>query len=133
MAHKLVEQAVIAKLAADWSLCPVFTENGKAKPPSDGSNYVMVQFPVAQARRVTVNQRLYREEGAIRLVLHVRAGSGGEELRDWIEDLSALFCDQKFAGVTSLVPTPPYSSERPVGAYFWASTSVPYTFNFTRA
>ncbi len=133
MAHKQVEEAVEAKLATDWSHCPVITENGKATAPKDGSDYLVLQFPAADARRMAVNKRLYREEGAFRLVLHVRAGSGLARLRDLTEELAALFSDRKFAGVTSLVPAPPYSSERPDGAYFWASIAVPYTFNFTRA
>ncbi len=132
MAHHLVEEAVVAKLSADWSLCPVVTENGSVAPPADGAPYLVLQFPIANARRVTVNERRYREEGAFRLVLHVRAGSGLARLRDWSEQLSALFRDQSFGGVVCQVPGPPFTDGKGAdGGYFWAAIVAPYTFNYT--
>jgi hypothetical protein len=57
MAHKAVEDAVDAYLAAHWSTCPIFTENSEGSTPVDGSPFIIVQYPVANTERATVGQR----------------------------------------------------------------------------
>ncbi|PZU87346.1 MAG: hypothetical protein DI527_18905 [Chelatococcus sp.] len=131
MAHKLVEAAVEARLRALWSASPVFVENTEAEPPADGSGYLMLQFPVADASRSAINERAYREEGAFRVVLHVPRDTGVQQIRDQGEAIAALFCDESFAGVNCRVPGPTFVGDA-VGALSWASVTIPYDFNFTR-
>lgn len=132
MAHKEVEIAVEARLRAGSAL-PVFVENVVAEPPADGSAFLILQFPFASVERWPVNQRVYRETGGFRLVLHVPSGTGTDTIRDLGEQLAALFCDQTFGGVRCRVPGAPFVDDSPEGALIWASIVCPYEFVFTRA
>lgn len=131
MAHKTVETAVEARLRANWSACAIMVENGQETPPDGNAAYLTLQFPIAQARRWSTGTRLYREEGAFRLVLSIPAGTGVETLRDWGDDLGTLFRDVSFAGVVCQVPSPPFFDDRGEGSFAVAAIVCPYTFNFT--
>lgn len=133
MAHKQVEIAVEARLRAQWSTSPVFVENVIAESPADGSGYVVLQFPVASVERWPVNAKVYRETGAFRLVLHVPTGTGTDAIRDYGEQLAAIFCDETFDGVRCRVPGPPFVDDSTEGPLIWASIVCPYEYVFTRA
>jgi hypothetical protein len=131
MAHKAVEIAVEARLRAGTAL-PVFVENVIAEAPADGSAFLILQFPVASVERWPVNQRVYRETGAFRIVAHVPTGTGTDQIRDLGEQLAAIFCDQTFDGVNCRVPGPPFIDDSVEGPLIWASIVFPYDFTFNR-
>ena len=133
MAHRDVEIAVEARLRAQWNTSPVFVENVISSPPEDGAGFIILQFPVASVERWPVNERVYRETGAFRLVLHVPSGTGTDGIREAGEQLAAIFCDQTFDRVNCRVPGPPFIDDSPEGSLIWASVVVPYDFTFTRA
>lgn len=132
MAHKQVEIAVEARLRAHSPVAAVFVENVIAEPPADGSGYIVLQFPVASVERWPVNERVYRETGAFRMVLHVPRGTGTDAIRDYGEQLAEIFCDQTFDGVQCRVPGPPFVDDSPEGSLIWASIVCPYDFTFNR-
>lgn len=132
MAHKTVEEAVEARLRALWTECPIYTENLEAETPSDGSPFLLLQFPASQVRRWPINQRRYREEGGFRIVICLAAGTGMETMRDWGEMLRLMFLDVSFDGVNCRVPSDPFTDNRSTeGAYFYGALVVPFDFNFS--
>lgn len=132
MAHKQVEIAVEARLRASTAM-PVFVENVIAEPLADGSAYIVLQFPVSSIQRWPLGNRVYREVGAFRLVLHVPTGTGTDQIRDIGEQLAAAFCDQTFDRVNCRVPGAPFIDDRSEGGLIWASVVVPYDYSFFRA
>lgn len=133
MADVQVTVAVEARLGETWDGIPVFGVNSnKGRPPSDGSPFLMVQYPVVtDRRRMAVNAPIYREEGGFRLVLNETRGIGLQQGMERSKRLDDLFRDQKFAGVTCQVPSSPLiDDDNEDGNYFQLSMVVPYTFNF---
>jgi hypothetical protein len=134
VASKAVEDAVDAYLAAHWthsSVCPILMENNQGDAPDDGSSFLLVQFPISNVTRPTVNQRYYREEGGFRIVINVERGGGTAKIRQYGDELSDIFRDQKFSGVNTLVPSEPFTDDSSdQGNYFTGAMVVPFTFNF---
>ncbi len=133
MAHKNVENAVEARLRAGFTRAPILTENQESETPGDGSAFVELQFPVSDAERWAMGSRVYRETGGFRIVISLPVNSGIQLMRDWGEEIGALFCDAKFDGVVCQVPSDPFTDQRRTeGSYFQGSVVCPYTYNFTR-
>lgn len=132
MAHKTVEEAVEARLRALWTECDVFTENFETQTPSDGSPFLLLQFPVSQVARWPINQRYYREVGGFRIVICLPTGTGMDTMREWGEQLRLMFLDESFDGVNCRAPTDPFTDDRSTdGAIFMGAMVVPYDFAFT--
>lgn len=130
MAQKAVVDAVSARLAAQWSACPVYGSNVQGEVPLDGSPFLLTQYPVANVQRTT-HSRTYREEGAIRLVISVERGSGIAQALAWGDQLATLFRGQTFGGVECKAPTSPLvHDDNDDGLYFRTSVVVPYWFSF---
>ena len=132
MAHKNAEIAIEQRLRANWSHCPIFTENKETEQPTNGQDaFLVLQFPFSDPQRWSVGTRLYREEGGFRIVISVPRGIGVDVIRDWGEELRTLFLDVKFSGVECKVPSDPLSDDRSdAGPYYTAFMVVPYTFQW---
>lgn len=131
MAHASVVEAVEAKLAAEWSQCPVVGINTVGEAPQDGSPYLLVQYPAASTARVAVNEGYYREEGGIRFVMHLSPGEGIARANLWAGILARMFRYAEFGGVKTEAPTSPfYDDSNDAGAYFLATVLVPYTYDY---
>ncbi|MFC5421036.1 phage tail terminator-like protein [Bosea eneae] len=133
MAHRQVEEAVEARLRANWSGAAIHAENDQETTPGDGSAFVTVQFPFSETKRWPLGQRMYREEGRFRLVMSVPTGTGKAALRTWGEELSALFRDVSFNGVTCQAPGSPATIDDGEGGYHVAAFTCPYHFTFQEA
>jgi hypothetical protein len=132
MPRKAVVDAVEARLGATWSGLPVWGANNQGEPPGDGSEFVMVQYPVAETRRMSLGTRRYREEGAIRFVIHAQRGFGAGRALTLADDIAELFRDVTFDGVETRRPSSmPIGNDNDRGNYFVASVTVPYAFDFT--
>jgi hypothetical protein len=130
MASKYVEEAVETYLAANWSDCPVLTENEEQEAPADGSPFLVVQFPVADSRRPPLYTRVYREEGGFRILINVERGGGTTKMRQYGDDLVQLFRDVEFDGVKCRTPTEVFTDdESDRGNYWVGSLVVPYECN----
>lgn len=133
MAHKKVEEAVEARLRANWTASAIFAENDEASAPGDGSSFVTLQFPFSETRRWSMGTRLHREEGRFRVVISIPTGTGKATVRDWGDQLAALFRDAKFGGVQCKSPGSPATIDDGEGGYHVAAFTVPFTFNFREA
>lgn len=133
MALKAVVDAVEARLAANWTTCPVIGANSQGDAPSDGSAYLVVQYPAANSRQASFGApgaNVWREDGAFRLVVHVPRGSGIATLLTWSETLAALFRGALFDSVQCFAPSSPTIDDRnEAGNYFTASFAVPYRYD----
>lgn len=130
MANKLLEQAVEARLRARWSHCDIFVENELDTPPTDGSPYLMLQFPVARDQRWALNKRFHQQDGAFRVVIHLGIGIGTDRMRDWGEEIAAIFRGERFSGATCDAPQPPGEGGKN-GTYYWAAVVVPFLFHYS--
>jgi hypothetical protein len=135
MAAKGVVDAVEARLAASWNRCPVFglNLNSNAETPRDGSDYLVVQYPVANEEHVGlggIGERIYREEGGFRLVLHVARGTGAGRGLTWMDELRALFRGVTFDGVACLTASsPPIGDGNGSGNYFVLTAAITYYYD----
>lgn len=131
MASKEVMDAVKARLQANWTRCTVSYGNKEAAPPA--APFLMVQYPVAEEQQITVGSpgnNVFREEGAIRLVLQVKRGSGLDEWAGWMNELRALFRGKQFGGVTTYAPSPEVLDDRNDDGLYWAlSCAIPYKYD----
>ena len=135
MASKAVVDAVKARLAANFTRCVVLVDNVDTRGPVDGSPYLDVQFPLANENQITAGtpgRNVFREEGAIRLVLSIRLGDPLDNALAWIDELRALFRGVQFAGVTTFAPSPSVQDNAAYvagGTRVLLSTAVPYHFD----
>jgi hypothetical protein len=132
MASKAVEDAVDAYLAANWTACPIYTENQQGSVPDDGSAFITLQFPVANVERLSPSSRLYWEEGGFRILINVQRGAGTATIRDYGAQLATLFRDVTVGNIVHcLVPTEAFTDDQSdKGLYFTGTVVVPYTYTF---
>lgn len=128
MSSKVVEDTIQAHLEANWNArSPVLTENEQGETPGDGSPFIVLQFPVANFRRVSITSRLYEEKGGFRIVINLERGSGTALMRQWGEDLAAMFRNQLIGTVDCLVPTEPFTDDQSdEGNYFTGAMTCEY-------
>jgi len=129
MPSAAVEAAFQARLASDWTQCPVLLDQS-VDPPATANAFIVVQYPVQNSRH-PVLQRTYLEEGAARLVLNVRSGlelSYGLGLAD---TLASLFRTVRFDGVETFAPSAPIiNDQNDDGNWFELAVVVPYRYQF---
>jgi hypothetical protein len=131
LASKAVEDAIDAYLAANWSNCPIFTENQQSETPDDGSPFLLLQFPVSIVTRSVVDRRYYTEEGGFRIIINVQRGEGTDTIRQWGAELAALFRDQDVGPVECKIPTEPFTGdESDQGNYFQGAMVCRYIYRF---
>jgi hypothetical protein len=135
MARQSVIDAVKARLAANFSACPVVDQDTTAQGPGDGSIYLVVQFPVANERQITIGapgNNLWREEGSLRLVISVRSGDPLDQANTFIDQARAIFRGKQFSGVTTYAPSPAVQADPEFvgGTRVELSSSVPYQSDF---
>lgn len=126
--------AIEARLAANWSHSVIFGPNAEGEPPTDGSPYVLVQYPVAAEENHVglggVGNRTFREEGGFRVVLHIQRSKGVTEGRAWIEELRSLFRAAQFDGVScTTVSNAAENDSSENGNYYLLSFAVTYYFD----
>lgn len=131
MASKITEDAIEAYLAAHWTDCPVFLPNQQGEAPADGSAFIELQFPVADSQRMSIGDRLYREDGGFRIIINVEKGLGVEKLRTWGDQLSSLFRDVQVGPVHCLVPSEPFVDDAGgEGNFYTAAFVTPFWRTF---
>jgi hypothetical protein len=133
MASAAVMQAVSARLAALWSTTPVVVDDTTGQGTPDGAPYVTVEYPLSRENQITIGSpgnNVWREDGAIRLVLVNPTGSGLVAPLATMDQLRALFRGKQFAGVTTFAPSPPVVDPTNYqGGRFKVTSAVPYYFD----
>jgi hypothetical protein len=132
MASKEVVDAVNARLAS-WTTLPFVGPNLEGDTPADASQYVLVDYPVANAMQMSVGApgyNVWREEGVFRLIIHAGRGKGVDDALIYAGQLAALFRGKSFDGVNTDAPSPPITDDRSEnGNYFLIAIAIPYEFD----
>lgn len=135
MPSAVVEAAFRERMEANWTDTIIIGVNGVTETPSDGTAFVLIQYPVVQNTRPTLTRRRF-EEGTARIILNAPSGDG---LPDWLEkadSISDLFRGDKLKIGTSLnveifEPSPPIIDDNnEEGNYFSLAVIVPYRYQF---
>jgi hypothetical protein len=133
MAGKVVVDAAVARLKANWTLCAIVEDDTTGQGTGDGSPYVTLEFPVSTEEQITVGApgaNVFRERGVIRIKLVSPTGQGLSQPTDWIDQLRALFRGKQFSGVTTFAPSPGViDNTNYIGGKFVLSSAVPYYFD----
>lgn len=130
MASAAVVTAVEARLAANFTRCPVVSLNLLGTAPDDGSPFLTVQYPVANGQQQSIGSpgaNVWREDGAFRLILNIRRAQGVTEGMQWADELAALFRGKQFGGMSTWAPTSPVLDDSNDNGNYWVlSFVVPY-------
>lgn len=139
MAQKAVMDAVATRIGNPWvsgvdnSSLGVIDPNTTALPPSDGSPFIEIQYPVANAQQKSIGSpgaNVWREDGAIRFVVSIQRGSGVEQGMGWCDEIAVLFRGKQFSGVNTWAPSSPVlDNSNDSGNYWLLSFAVPYYFD----
>lgn len=134
MAQAAVVTAVLQRLAANFTRCPIAGINMQGDTPGDASPFLAVEFPVASEQQITIGSpgaNTYRETGAILFVLSIRRGRGIDQGMGWAGELAALFRGKQFSGVNTREARSPVLDDRnDSGAYWRLTFPVNYYFDF---
>lgn len=132
MASSAVFNAVHARLAANWSRCPIISLNSIAEAPAPA--WVAVLFPIATEEQKSIGapgQNIFREVGSIRLVLAIPRGAEIAPWLAWMDELRALFRAKNFDPVRTYEATPATLDDRNDDGPVWLLTSaVEYDADF---
>jgi hypothetical protein len=130
MAGSSVVAAVSARLKENWTLCAIIDDDASGQGTGDGSPYVTLEYPVANENQITIGapgNNVFREDGAVRIVLVSPTGTGIDQPLAWMDQLRALFRGKQFGGVTTYAPSPPaVDNSNYIGGKYVISSSVPY-------
>jgi hypothetical protein len=137
MPSAAVEAAFRDHLAANWNTANgvILGVNEVFEPPSDGSPFLLIQYPISNAKRTALTRHRF-EEGAARIILNAPTGGG---LPIWLalaDTIAAAFRGDKliFDGVEVFEPSPPIVNDNnDDGNYFELAVIVPYRFQFNVA
>jgi hypothetical protein len=133
MPSKHVADAVDARLADNWTATPIIDYDEKTHPPDDADGFLVVQYPISDGAR-PVFDRLFWEEGAIRLVLSVKRGVGKSQGLAWSDTLCHMFRAVKFDGIQTFEPDGPIIDDATYdGNWIIYAIIVPYRFEFEEA
>ena len=138
MASLDVMTAVNTLLAANWTHTPIVYPNEQSSVPSDGSAFLVVEYPVASEDQAAIGPagvRLFRETGAIVLTLCAPTGLGINPVASpyaaWLDALRIVFRGISSPPLQTLAVDPIHfdeASER--GAYCEMSISIAYYADF---
>lgn len=137
MPSAAVESVFRTRLASNWNPNNgvILGVNGVTEPPSDGSAFVIIHYPIASNSRPTLTRRRY-EEGAARIIWNVPKGMMPEATLPVADAISALFRGDKLIvdHVEFFEPSPPIiNDDNDEGNYYELAVVVPYRYQFDAA
>lgn len=134
MPSAAVEAAFQAKLTADWTGSTVLDGNGDTQPPEGVNAFLVVQYPVVNSQKPVLGRRFF-EEGAARLVLNVKVGTGLPDGLALADTLASLFRDRNLGGgIETFTPSAPIINDaNDDGNWFELAVIVPYRYQFDDA
>jgi hypothetical protein len=140
MASKFVEDTVDAYLEANWphiATCPIIGENEPQEAPVQDDPavvkaFLLVQYPVSNTEKPSINERTYQEEGGVRIVINLERGAGDALMREYGETITELFRNVWIGDIEFLVPSEPFTDDRSdEGVYFTGAMVCPYRYVYT--
>lgn len=132
-----VDAAFKARIAANFTTIPtVGIPVERIEPPSDGSSFMVIQYPVVNGDKPTLGRRFF-EEGAARIVFNIAKGPAEYDAQQtWIPAVASLFRDKSardlnVAGLQTFTPDGPVTNDtNDDGQFVSFSLIVPYRYQF---
>jgi hypothetical protein len=132
----VVESAFKARIAANFTTIPTIGVNDRMEPPSDGSSFIVIQYPVVNGDKPSIGRRFF-EEGAARIVFNVQKGPAESDAHNtWMPTVKALFLEKSasdlgVAGLQTFVPDGPVTNDtNDDGNFVSFSLIVPYRYQY---
>lgn len=134
MPSAAVEAAFRSRLEANWNIADgvIIGSNEVMVAPSDGSPFVIIQYPVATNLRPMLTRKRY-EEGAARIIYNAQVSSGLPGPLAKADAIAAAFRGDRLivSGVEMFEPSPPtINDDNEEGNYFELAIIVPYRYQF---
>lgn len=137
MPSAAVESAFRERLEANWDTANgvIVGSNGVTEPPSDGSPFLIIQYPVVQNSRPMLTRKRF-EEGAARIIFNAESGAGLEGPLEKAEGIASAFRGDRLKIGSSLnvevfEPSPPIVNDNnDEGTYCEFAVIVPYRYQF---
>lgn len=135
MPSAAVEAAFRARLEANWNIADgaIIGSNEVMTAPSDGSPFVIIQYPVANNIRPVLTRKRF-EEGAARIIYNAQVSSGLPSPLAKADAIAAAFRGDRLivSGVEMFEPSPPIiNDDNEEGNYFELAVIVPYRYQFS--
>ncbi|MBB3020645.1 hypothetical protein FHR70_003731 [Microvirga lupini] len=131
MASKAVIDAVEEHAVANWDYSPIVGMIYLGPRPDPSGDFLAIQYPVANTTRLSIGNRIYREEGGIRFVLSFTRDSDRALMMQRADELASLYRDRNVGGVRCLQPTTPFIDDsNDEGNFYSLSVVVPYVFEY---
>lgn len=137
MAEAAVVDAFRARLGEwpDIASCPLVESNTGGRTSGTAAAFLQLQFPFASSERITFGApgaNVWREEGAARILINAKRGTGTAQALAWASALASFFRGKQFAGVETFGPsTATTDDSNENGAYYVVAVAIPYRFDLT--
>lgn len=139
MPHPVVDAAFKARIAANFTTIPTIgIPPERTEPPSDGSAFIVIQYPVVNGEKPVLGRRFF-EEGAARIVFNIPRGPAEYDAQQtWIPTVASLFRDRRdelnVSGLQTFTPDGPITNDtNDDGNFVSYSLIVPYRYQFNDA
>lgn len=129
-----VDAAFKARIAANFTTIPTVGVNGVTEPPTDGSSFIVLQYPVVIGEKPVIGRRFF-EEGTLRIVINVVRQIAETDGASWAATLASLFRDRDITtGLETFTPNGPITNDAIDDAnYVELAVIVPYRYQFDDA
>lgn len=123
-----------AYIGANFTAIPTIGVNA-SEPPSDGSSYMVPQYPVVNGRKPGIGRRFF-EDGAVRLVINAVRAIAETDGETWAATVAGLFRDKSsrdlnVAGLQTFTPNGPIVDDSvDLGDFVELAVIVPYRYQF---
>lgn len=126
-----VDTAFKARIAANFTTIPTIGVNGVVEPPSNGTSFVVLQYPVVNGEKPGIGRRFF-EEGALRIVINAVRAVADTDGAAWAATLASLFRDRKLgSGLQTFTPNGPIINDAvDLGDFVELSVIVPYRYQY---
>lgn len=126
-----VDAAFKARVAANFTTVRTIGVNGVSEPPSDGSSFIVLQYPVVNGEKPVIGRRFF-EEGTLRIVINVVRAYAETDGAAWAATLASLFRDKKLGnGLQTFTPNGPITNDAiDDGDFVELAVIVPYRYQF---
>ncbi len=135
MPSAAVEAAFRGRLEANWNIADgvIIGSNEAMVAPSDGSPFLIIQYPIVQNIRPVLTRKRF-EEGAARIVYNAQVSSGLPGPLAKADAIAAAFRGDRLivSGVQMFEPSPPIiNDDNEEGNYFEFAVIIPYRYQFS--
>lgn len=129
-----VDTAFKARIAANFTTIPTIGVNNVSEPPSDGTSFIVLQYPVVNGEKPVIGRRFF-EEGALRIVINVVRAYAETDGASWAATLASLFRDRSLgSGLETFTPSGPIINDAiDDGDFVELAVIVPYRYQFDDA